>query len=48
MVNKPKRRSRSWTDSRLPEVAMIILRIFVQVSEILRDWLGGQGGPTIR
>jgi hypothetical protein len=43
MANKPRRQRRSCTDSKWPEVAMIIMRIFVQVSDILRDWLGHSG-----
>jgi hypothetical protein len=44
MTSKPRKRRESCTTGEWSEVVMIILRIFVQVSDILRDWLGGHGG----
>jgi hypothetical protein len=48
MTNKPRKRRRSCITKQWPEVVMITMRISVQVSDILRDWLGGHGGPTLR
>jgi hypothetical protein len=45
MTGKPRKRRRSCTDSRWPDVAMIIMRIFVQVSKILANLLGHAGLP---
>jgi hypothetical protein len=47
MTGKSRPRRRSSTDGEWSEVVLIILRIFVQVSDILANLLG-HGGPTGR
>lgn len=44
MTRKARKRRKACAANEWPEVAMIIMRILVQVSDILRDWLGGHGG----